>query len=263
MAKRQTQPESQPHPHLTDDQLRDLMNLASDSDSVELKLTVPEDSYSATARALGMDPLEARIRQIFFFDTPELTLNHAGLVVRARRIQGANDDSTVKMRPVDPRELPKSVRKSMNFGVEVDAMPGGYVCSGSMKAEIGKRDVHDVAFDGKPIRKLFNKEQRAFYDAHAPAGLALDDLSVLGPINVLKLKFLPKGSKIPMVAEVWLFPNNTSVLELSTKCPPKLALTVAAELRAFLTKKAVPLDGEQQTKTKTALELFSARLVAR
>jgi hypothetical protein len=210
-----------------------------------------------------MDPLEARIRQVFFFDTPELTLNHAGLVVRARRIQGGDDDSTVKLRPVNPTELPKKVRQSMHFGVEVDAMPGGYVCSGSMKAEIGKRAVHDVVFDGKPVRKLFNKEQRAFYAEHAPAELALDDLSVLGPINVLKLKFLPKGSKIPMVAEVWLFPNNTSVLELSTKCAPKQTMAVASDLRSYLTKKAVPLDGEQSTKTKTALELFSARLVNR
>jgi hypothetical protein len=35
------------------------------------------------------------------------------------------------------------------------------------------------------------------------------------------------------------------------------------ELRSYLTQKAVPLDGEQETKTKTALELFSARLVIR
>jgi hypothetical protein len=250
-------------PHLTDEQVQELLDLASGSDSVELKLTVPEDSYSATARALGMDPLEARIRQIFFFDTPELALNHAGLVVRARRIQDGNDDSTVKLRPVDPTALPKKVRQSLNFGVEVDAMPGGYVCSGSMKAEIGNRAVHDVVFDHKPIRKLFNKEQRAFYEEHAPAGLALDNLVALGPINVLKLKFLPKGSKIPMVAEMWLFPDNTSVLELSTKCAPKQVMAVAGELRSFLTKKAVPLEGEQSTKTKTALELFSARLVER
>jgi len=255
--------EQQSHPHLTDEQLSDLLRLAGDSDSVELKLTVPEDSYSATARALGMDPLEARIRQIFFFDTPELTLNHAGLVVRARRIQGDNDDSTVKLRPVDPTKLPKKVRQSLHFGVEVDAMPGGYVCSGSMKAEIGKRAVHDVVLDGKPIRKLFNKEQRAFYEEHAPDGIGLNDLSPLGPINVLKLKFLPKGSKIPMVAEMWLFPDNTSVLELSTKCAPKQTMDIVAQLRSYLTKKSVPLDGEQSTKTKTALELFSARLVNR
>src|SRR6478752_10858893 len=113
MARKTSQPPEAAHPHLTDEQFAEMLSLAGKSDSIELKLTVPEDSYSATARALGMDPLEARIRQIFFFDTPELTLNHAGLVVRARRIQGANDDSTVKMRPVDPREMPKSVRKAM------------------------------------------------------------------------------------------------------------------------------------------------------
>src|SRR5690606_24643829 len=67
------------HPHLTDEQFADLLKLAGKSDSIELKLTVPEDSYSATARALGMDPLEAQIRQVFFFDTPDLTLNHAGV----------------------------------------------------------------------------------------------------------------------------------------------------------------------------------------
>ena len=259
---KQEQQQQAPH-HLTDAELSDMLALAKASDSVELKLTIPENAYSSTANALGMDPLDAQIRQIFFFDTPDLKLNHAGLVVRARRIQGANDDSVVKMRPVDPQALPKKLRESLSFGVEVDAMPGGYVCSGSMKGEVGKRDVREVVFDARPIRKLFSKEQRAFYEAHAPEGIELDHLSILGPINVFKLKFQPKGSKIPMVAEFWLFPDNTSVLELSTKCPPKDAMTTANRLRTYLTSKNVSLSGEQQTKTKAALELFSARLVAR
>lgn len=259
----QKQEQQQAAPHLTEAQLSDMLALAKASDSVELKLTVPENAYSSTANALGMDPLEAQIRQIFFFDTPDLKLNHAGLVVRARRIQGANDDSVVKLRPVDPQKLPKKLRESVSFGVEVDAMPGGYVCSGSMKGEVGKRDVREVVFDARPIRKLFNKDQRAFYEEHAPEGIELDHLAILGPINVFKLKFLPKGSKLPLVAEFWLFPDNTSVLELSTKCPPKDALTTANRLRTYLTSKNVSLSGEQQTKTKAALELFSARLVAR
>lgn len=249
-------------PHLTEAQLQDMLGLASKSDSVELKLTVPENAYASTAHALGMDPLEAQIRQVFFFDTPQLTLNHAGLVVRARRISGGNDDSTVKLRPVDPSSLPKKLRQSVSFGVEVDAMPGGYVCSGSMKGEVGKRDVRQVVFEARPISKLFNADQRAFYKEHAPEGLELDHLAILGPVNVLKLKFKPKGANIPLVAEVWLFPNNTSTLELSTKCPPADALGTANRLRAYLRGKDVPLDGEQSTKTKTALELFSARLVA-
>ena len=45
------------------------------ADSAELKLTVPEGQTNATVRALGIDPLDARVRQVFFFDTPDLTLN--------------------------------------------------------------------------------------------------------------------------------------------------------------------------------------------
>ena len=81
----------------------------------------------------GVDPLEAQIRQVFFFDTPDLALNNAGVVARARRVQGKGDDSVVKLRPVVPGELPSELRASTDFNVEVDAMPGGFVCSGSYK----------------------------------------------------------------------------------------------------------------------------------
>jgi hypothetical protein len=37
---------------------------------------------------------------------------------------------------------------------------------------------------------------------------------------------------------------------------------VAAETRAFLTSRGIDLDGEQQTKTKTALEFFATALKA-
>ena len=50
------------------------------------------------------------------------------------------------------------------------------------------------------------------------------------------------------------------ILELSTKCAPSEAFQVAAETRAFLTERGVDLTGEQETKTKKALEYFSERL---
>ena len=62
--------------------------------------------------ALGLDPLEAQIRQVFFFDTPDLALDGQGVVVRARRIQGKGGDSIVKLRPVVPAELPEELRRS-------------------------------------------------------------------------------------------------------------------------------------------------------
>ena len=86
-----------------------------DSDSVELKLTVPEADQRSAVQALGMDPLDAQIRQVFFFDTPDLALYKKGVVARARRVQKKGDDSVVKLRPVVPHELPDEVRQSPNL----------------------------------------------------------------------------------------------------------------------------------------------------
>jgi hypothetical protein len=249
-------------PALSDEDLRQLLELTRRSDSVELKLTVPETSQRSAVAALDMDPLDAQIRQVFFFDTPTLDLDKAGVVVRGRRVQGRNDDSIVKLRPVVPSELPESVRSSPNVVVEVDAMPGGYVCSAAMKRALGTTDVKAVAGGSRPIRKLFSKEQRTFFASHAPTGIELDDLAILGPIPVLKLKFSPKGFDRKLVAELWLYPEGKRILELSTKCAPSEAFQAAYESRAFLSGRGVDLSGDQQTKTRAALTFFSNELQA-
>ena len=251
---------TQTAPSLSGEDLAELIALTKGADSVELKLTVPVSDRSRGAAALGVDPLDAQIRQVYFFDTPDLTLNQLGLVVRARRVQGKGDDTVVKLRPVVPKELPAELRRSPNFGVEVDAMPGGFVCSGSMKRALKTADVREAVLGKRRVRKLYSKEQRALYAAHAPEGLELDDLSILGPITVLKLKFAPEGYDRRLVSELWVYPDNSMILELSTKCAPAETFQVVAETRAFLTQKGVELTGEQQTKTKKALEYFSKRL---
>jgi hypothetical protein len=245
---------------LTDEQLTEIIGLMKGADSVELKLTVPESVHRSTISALELDPLEAQIRQVFFFDTPDLTLNGAGVVVRARRIQGKGADSVVKLRPVVPAELPEELRVSDNFVVEVDAMPGGYVCSGSLKSVLGTVDARDVAAGGTPVRKLFSKEQRRFYAQHAPEGLELDGLVTLGPIFVLKLRITPEDLGRRLVAEMWMYPDGSRILELSTKCATNQAFQVATETRAFLSGRGIDLSGEQETKTKKALEYFAGAL---
>jgi hypothetical protein len=49
---------------------------------------------------------------------------------------------------------------------------------------------------------------------------------------------------------------------LSTKCLPGEGLDVADEVKSLLAAKGLDLAGEQQTKTKTALQFFSAELLA-
>ena len=79
--------------------------LSKGSTSIELKLSIPATGHRATIKSLKLDPVEAQPRQAFFFDTPNLDLFKAGVVVRARRIQGGRGDTVVKLRPVDPDKI--------------------------------------------------------------------------------------------------------------------------------------------------------------
>jgi hypothetical protein len=245
---------------LTGDELAQLLALISGSDSVEIKLTIPEEEQRATIAKLELDPLEAEIRQVFFFDTPDLALNRSGIAVRARRVQNRSGDTVVKLRPIVPTDLPDEIRHSASVKVEVDAMPGGYVCSASMKGEAPNTDIREAIYGRSPVRKLFSKEQRDFFAAHAPEGIGLDDLSILGPIFVLKLKESAPGHKRKLVVELWLYPDGSRILELSTKCLPGEAFQAGVEARAYLNGLGIDLSAEQQTKTKTALEFFAAEL---
>jgi len=245
---------------LSGDELNELIGLMGSSDSVELKVTLPAGAHRATVDALRIDPLEAQIRQVFFFDTPDLQLNKSGIAVRARRIQGRSGDSVVKLRPVVPDQLPESLRGSASVNVEVDAMPGGYVCSASMKGKVANADVGEAVHGERPLSKVFTKEQRAFFAEHAPEGLKLRDLSVLGPVFVLKDVIQPRKLGRRLVTEFWLLPDGTRILELSTKCLPGEAFQVAVEAKAYLEGLGLNVTADPQTKTKTTLQFFAKRL---
>jgi len=90
--------------------------------------------------------------------------------------------------------------------------------------------------------------------------VSFDDLAILGPITVLKLKFAPTGYGRRLVAELWNYPDGSRILELSTKCIPSEAFQLAAKTRVFLDERGINLTGEQQTKTATALAFFSAEI---
>ena len=85
-------------------------------------------------------------------------------------------------------------------------------------------------------------------------------MSVLGPVNLLKLKFKPKELQQKMAVELWFYPNGSRILELSTKCLPAEAFQTGVETRVYLSSRGIDLSGEQQTKTKTALEFFVSKL---
>ena len=115
-----------------------------------------------------------------------------------------------------------------------------------------------LAIPGLGQLGLFSKEQRAFYAAHAPAGIKIDSLVPLGPAFLLKVRYPPKDFGRRIDVEMWLYPDGSRIFEISTKCLPKESFQVAAEFRAHLAKCGIEVTAVEETKTKRALEFFSA-----
>ena len=247
-------------PTLSPEDARKVLDLAKGAKSIELKLSVPAPEHRATIKSIGLDPVEAQPRQVFFFDTADLALNRAGLIVRVRRIQGGQGDTVVKLRPVDPSSIDPELRHLDSFKIELDAMPGGFVCSASYKGLCTGKEVLDVTAGEASIRSLFSKGQRAFYEAHAPAGIEMNSLLALGPTFLLKAKHQPKDFGRAITVEMWLYPDGSRILEISTKCLPSEAFQAAAEFKAFLAGCGIAIGGSQESKTKSALEFFKDRL---
>ncbi len=245
-----------------DPQIVEAERLLKGAERVEFKLTVRDSDRASAIDALDLDVLDAELRQVAFFDTPDLKLNKAGIVVRARRIRKGGD-TTLKLRPVAVDALPRKLRRSDHFSIELDALPGAMVCSGSLSDEVDNDDVKAVLEGRRPIRKLFGSKQRTFYKDHAPLGLELDALMPFGPINIARMKFVPRKFKgRAAAAELWFYPDGSRLLEISTKCEPHEAFEVLAAARAMLEHHGISRQGAHETKTRKTLDYFS-RLYAR
>ena len=81
---------------------------------------------------------------------------------------------------------------------------------------------------------------------------------MLGAIFVLKLKSTGERGRW-LVTEMWLYPDGSRILELSTKCATNEAFQVAAEGRAMLVSPSRSV-GRAAHEDAEALEFFSAEL---
>jgi hypothetical protein len=228
--------------------------LTGQAERVELKVV----SSERQCRSLRIERAAAQTRRVFFLDTPDLALYRHGLVVRIRDLGDRADDAVVKLRPMGSHTVPKWLRRKNALEVEIDAMPGQRVCSGSLKVRLGRGVVARTLSAGRPLAKLLAQPQRRLLAACGPDHLSLGDLTVFGPVEVQKYKFQPDGFDRRLTAERWAFPDDSTVLELSTRCPVGKAPEVAAQLTTILSAHGVSPAEPQLTKTEMTFRYSAA-----
>jgi hypothetical protein len=243
---------------LADGDLERLLEAVRAADRLELKLLVAPAEHAAVCAALGTELESARVRHVYFLDTPDLALERHGVVVRVRSISGRPDDSVVKLRPLAARDLPSDVRRAKRFVIEIDGIPGAHVCSASLKARLGTHAVERAITGRRPLSALFSERQRALLASRAPAGVDVDDLLVLGPVEARRRRLVVAGLDAALLIERWTYPDGSRMLELSTRCHAGDALRVLEQTAVELSERGIAPAASQLTKTRAVLHFFTA-----
>ncbi len=225
--------------------------------AVEVKITAQMKDETMVRKALERSGEEPEHRQVYFYDTSDLALFDAGVVLRARKVSGDTDDSTVKLRPVDPTTLSEAWKQTEGFEVELDGVGDSTICSAKLSAEQAGGEIDAVAAGDREIRKLFSAEQERLVVEHAPTSITWQDLQILGPVEVRKWKIDPKGFGEDVVAEEWTLPDGSDLIELSIKIEPERANDASETFMGFLEDNGFTTEGDQQTKTRATLTYFT------
>jgi hypothetical protein len=248
-------------PAPTPDDRNTLQNQTAATRAVEIKVTMRAEQEMKAVRLFDLERSSAEAREIYFFDTPQLACFKKGVVLRARLVKNGADDSTVKIRPVDPEKIASSWKKLDGFKLEADVVGAKVVRSASLTHPQKRGEIKDVAAGKRALEKLFSPDQERFLEANAPARVPFGALKVLGPISVLRWKLRREPLPSELTAEEWRLPDGTDLLEVSIKVDQKDALRARDEFVAFLTRSGLDHEGVQEAKTRIALEFFAKRVL--
>lgn len=227
-------------------------------DAVEIKITVIAEQEGLVRETVREDDLEPVRRRVFFFDKRKLELLGGDVVLRARATRDDEDDSTVKLRPVDPAQIGRRWRReTKGFEIELDIVGDEPACSAKLEEAQQRGEIDAVAHEKRSIEKLFSDDQEDLIREYKPDKVSWDDLKVLGPIEVEKWEWRPPGFPHEVSIEEWVLPDKSDFLELSIKVNPNEAIEAGDAFRALLVEHKLDPDGDSQAKTRWALEFFT------
>ena len=248
----------------TMDELMELQRLVKGADSIELKLTLPEHVVP-----LGGDGARASIRsrprsaRCSSSTRPTSTSTGPASSCGPGGSRGASTTRSSSCARSSRTSCPAELRQLPEFVVEVDALPGGYVCSASLKgtlvderrAQRGRRRASAAQAVLQAAAGVLRRARPRGPDHRRPVGAGAD----LRAQAEARDRRRSAASSSPRCGCIPTARGSSSCRR--SACRAK-GSSVAAEVRDFLGSKGIGLDGEQQTKTKTALEFFSAELRA-
>ena len=225
--------------------------------NAEIKVTVRSDQIALATSKFALDKRNAERRWLTFYDTRTLDLYASGVILRTRKTQDGKDDSTVKLRPIDPLKIASSWFAMSGFKCEEDWSGLANVPACSFSDAQDKGEIDDVAAGRRAIDKLYNSDQERFVATYAKHPPDYAHLLALGPTDAWVWSLRPADFSEKLTCERWELPDGTAILELSIRVPLPQAPAAQHAFVAYLAGKGIDTSSREDSKTRAALQYWS------
>jgi hypothetical protein len=218
---------------------------------VEVKVLISDEHWAKLKEHIPMD-VDDKKREVWFLDTPKLSLKQQEVVLRARiNLKKKEAESTAKWRRwVSPFVPVRDAWEQLpGFKSEIDAsLTDGVPAWSITEEDLEENLFRSVVAGEKRVLEFFNKQQQQLVESAWPL-LPWNKLKALGPITSVKWE-VSEG----VVIERWTV-GEESVIEVSKR--GQYQDVVLGEIREWLIADGIKAEALEGGKTAWAL----ARLV--
>jgi hypothetical protein len=227
----------------------------------EVKVAVDGAKIEDALSKLGLSGKPDEARAIYFFDTCDLKLASAHVILRSRASEdGDGAKTTAKIRQPDEPQVPPDL--CANVKCEEDrsgATTAATSCS--LDRDVAAGEIATAVAAGGAIAKLFSTEQLTLVGLGRTAP-PWGEMRALGPIASRTWKDVDIGSgsdATQVTIEEWTLPGQSKagLLEVSQRVKRADAQHALDALETTLKKLGVALAAEQGPKTRATLEEIS------
>ncbi len=223
-------------------------------DSLAIKYLAPNATTVAQLKTtLGLDPAAAKkSMEIYFFDTPTLTLNNTQHLILRLLKKGETWTLTLKQRPADPAAHP--INQFTKLETDKSIGSGDKIFSYSIDKSLNSTEAKTLIKSGK-VQEMLSPAQRSQLKSSADQ-IPWDQVRCFPKIEAHHWSLT---DPIKLDAELWTYPTG-EVLELSCKAKTPDAASAEKKLTTFLTDLKIDPKQGGPLKTATVLQALAPQL---
>ncbi|MGC5166210.1 hypothetical protein [Luteimicrobium sp. DT211] len=225
---------------------------------VTLRFTVAGHQQRRAFAALGPNLHGVGVRQVAFFDTPDLALRRSGVVAAARRTQHGEAEVSIRVRATAPGSGLPGAAWSTSVEVDVDGVTAALTCVCSADAGAADEKVRALLSGRLHLGDLLDDVQLRVWERWVPHAVGPRDLQVLGPVHMLTRRYFPGWYRRTLTAETWFVPGDPPLLDLVVQATPATACRLAETTTRALAARGVALHTLAESAPRSVFAALAA-----